>query len=215
MRRLPAVLLAVAIGLGPGAAAADDAALSIRRLRFAERDGMLVVSGSYTDVFDRALLDQLSSGFATTVVIRIFVFRRGVARPVAFAAATARVVYDLWEERYLVRVHDPRGERSFRRARRAEALQDLTTMVDLPPAPLERIPIGAHFFAAFVVEVNPVSQEVLADVRRWLARSAGPSEAAGNASFFGSFVSLFVNPKIDEAERTLRFRSQLFFRVTR
>jgi hypothetical protein len=56
-----------------------------------------------------------------------------------------------------------------------------------------------------------VSQETLAEVRRWLSNGSGGGLDRGGA-FFGSFVSVFVNLKVPEADRVLRIRSQPFYR---
>src|SRR5262245_42218862 len=84
-------------------AAAEDGP-DVRRLAFAEKGTDLVISGSVTDVFDRDLLEQLSSGFAQTVAIQAYVYRTGVDAPVWYAAATYRAVYAVWDEVYLVRL---------------------------------------------------------------------------------------------------------------
>jgi hypothetical protein len=57
-----------------------------------------------------------------------------------------------------------------------------------------------------------VSAELLAEMRRWLSRPASQSGIDISSSFFGSFVSIFVNPRFPEAERVLRVRSQPFVR---
>ena len=61
------------------------------------------------------------------------------------------------------------------------------------------------------IDLNPVSPETLTEVRRWLSQGTGGGLDRGGV-FFGSFVSVFVNPKIAEADRVLRIRSQPFFR---
>lgn len=209
--RAPVVILLLVL---PAVAARAQEAPEIRPMRFAETRTDIVMSGGFTDVFDRDLLEQLSSGFAQTVVVRAYVYRAGLDAPVWFAAATYRAVYAHWDEVFVVRLRDPAGERNLRLATRAEALKAITTLDELPIAPLHAIPIGPHHFVGLVVEVNPVAPELLAEVRRWLSRpSAG--QVAGDSSFFGSFVSVFVNPKLATADRTLRFRSQEFYRVPR
>jgi hypothetical protein len=67
------------------------------------------------------------------------------------------------------------------------------------------------FVLKMVVELNPVSKETLAEVRRWLSQGNGGGLDRGGA-FFGSFVSVFYNPKIADADRVLRIRSQPFYR---
>jgi hypothetical protein len=64
---------------------------------------------------------------------------------------------------------------------------------------------GASVWFGVVVELNPLSPETVHRLRRWLARPDGAG-VDGDA-FFGSFVSLFVNRRIGDAERVLRFRS--------
>jgi hypothetical protein len=204
--------LLVVILLAPALAHAQEAPVIPRRLTFAERGASLVVSGSFTDVFDAPLLEGLSSGYTTTVVIRSYVYRLGTDPPVHVTAATVRIVYDLWDEVYLIQIRDAQGERNHREPSRAEALRRATQLVEFPVAPLSKVAINRTHFVALLVEVNPVSEELLAEVRRWMSR---PGEVAGNSSFFGSFVSVFVNPRIAQADRTLRLQSQEFFRVPR
>lgn len=214
-RRVLAVVLLL-VGLAAPARAQDDEDVGVRKLRFAERGRNLVVSGSFTDVFDAELLEQLSSGFTTNIVLRAYVYPKGEdALPVAFTAATFRVVYDLWEEEYVIQIRDMNGERNLVRGSRAEALKAVTVLHEFPVAPLKSVKIGPHHFVGVIVEVNPISEELLAEVRRWLARDSARDSVAGNSSFFGSFVSIFVNPKIPEADRILKFRSQYFYRVKR
>jgi hypothetical protein len=60
-------------------------------------------------------------------------------------------------------------------------------------------------------DLNPISDDLLADVRHWLVEPArGQRRLGAGDSFFGSFVSIFVNPRIEDAERQLRFVSQPF-----
>ena len=212
MTRGALALLALLVAAPRGVRADEPGDRSVRSLRFAEEGERILVSGAFTDAFDEELLEQMSSGFVTTVVLRAYVVPRGGVRPVAFTAATYRVVYDLWDDQYLVQINDASGARDARLPTRADALKAVTAIGGYPVAPIGVLPVGQLFYVAFIVEVNPVSQELLAEVRRWLARPQGGQEGTGN-SFFGSFVSVFVNPKLPEADRTLRFQSQYFYRT--
>jgi hypothetical protein len=215
---LALVLLVATAPLAAGRAHAqkDEDDIVRRVFRFAEKGKNMVVDVSYTDAFDARLLAELSSGVATTVVLRAYVYPDAPdALPVAFSTATLRVVYDIWEEVYEVQIDDVRGRRRYVETSQAEALRRVTTLAAFPVAPLAKLPIGERFFVGVVVEVNPVSEELLAEVRRWLAKDADKQRAAGDSSFFGSFVSIFVNPKIPVADRTLKLRSQPFFRAKR
>jgi hypothetical protein len=196
------------------AAAQDDSDIERRKFSFAERSGKLVVSGSVAEIFDRAAIKRLNSGFPTTVVLRIYVYaadNRDV--PVSFVLATFRVVYDLWEEDYTVRTDGPLGRKSKKYSKRKQALAAITEFDEFPLSPLSRIKKGPHYIAAMVVELNPVSKEMLAEMRRWLKRPAGATRLDSSSSFFGSFVSVFVNPKLQEADSVLKLQTQEFYRV--
>lgn len=197
--------------LAASAARAEDRIVS-KKMWFGERKGKLAVSTSFTELLDQEAYERLSSGFATTIVARIYVYRVGQGEPVSAVMASFRVVYDLWDEVYVVRIDGPQGRRTARVATRADALKELTELWQVPIANLSDIPRGVNHFMAMVVELNPVSKELLAEMRRWLTKPAGSTSIDRSSSFFGSFVSVFVNPKLPEADRVLLFRSQPFYR---
>lgn len=204
------LVLVVALLLAASPARADDELIN-QRMRFVERGPDLTVTTAITKLFDSAAYEALDSGFPSTVVIRMWVFPRGSTDPVAFQLIQRQVVYDLWDEVYVMRLDEPGGRKILREKRKAEALKRLTSIDDLPIAKLAQMPFEQIYLLAMQVELNPVSKETLAQVRRWLSQGNGGGLDRGGA-FFGSFVSVFVNPKIPEADRVLRFRSQPFFR---
>jgi hypothetical protein len=205
---IPAALVALA-----SVARADDDGVLHRRMWFAERGDKLAVSTAFTELLDEKAYERLSSGFATTVAARIYVYKKDRDLPVSMVMASLRAVYDLWDEVYVVRIDGPQGRETRRYEHRADALKALTTLDSCPIAPLSRIPRGPHHYMAMVVELNPVSKELKAEMRRWLTKPAGSASLDRSSSFFGSFVSVFVNPRIPEADRVLKLRSQPFYRV--
>lgn len=212
MKRVLLVALgAVALLAAPARATADDGDIPYRRMGFAERGGHLAMSGTLVDILDARAYGRLSSGLPTVMVARFYVYRKGQAeRPIATEAVTHELIYDLWDELYVVRLNG----RVLRFRSRDAAVRAMTDLADLPIADLDRIAIGPHYFVGMFVELNPVSPELQAEMRRWLSRPAGES-LASSSSFFGSFVSVFVNPKLDRADRTMRLRSQPFYRTPR
>jgi hypothetical protein len=184
-----------------------------RRVVYRDEGRFWTMTAEYPDVFDPALAKKLDSGFAMNLVARAWLFREGAARPEALAVRHFRVAYDLWDEVYLVEERDDAGTRTWREPTRAAAMRRVTTLDRLPVAETARMPDGARYHVAVLVEVNPVSPELLAQVRRWLANPPETHRFAGaGESFFGSFVSIFVNPRIGDAEKVLRFQTQVFAR---
>jgi hypothetical protein len=197
------------------AAHAEDDKPEIQRMRFVENGNDLTVStlppGGIGKLFDAAAYESLSTGISSTVVIRIQITPRESDTPVAEQLIRRSVVYDVWDEIYTVELDQPGGTKKVKVKYRAEALKWLTAIDDLPVARLSVLPLEQVFVLKMVVELNPVSKETLAEVRRWLSQGNGGGLDRGGA-FFGSFVSVFYNPKIADADRVLRIRSQPFFR---
>ncbi|WP_428262796.1 hypothetical protein [Haliangium sp.] len=201
----------------PAQAADEDEVVGLR-LDLLEQEGQLVVKhiDLGTLLFDHGTYEQLERNpLATVVVVRLYVYRDGEAKPVAFRLLTLRIVYDLWGESYEIRV-DGVGERQTGRYQALPPAYRAITEIDgLAVADLGAVEIGPHYYLGLVAELNPVSPETLAEVRRWLTRPAGAAPLSRETSFFGSFVSVFVNARLPEAERVVRARSQPFYRVPR
>lgn len=205
-------LLVLALLVPAVAHADDDGAPPYKVLRFPEVPPDVTALVALPELATPELGEEIASGIPVTILTRAIVYDAATKAPVATSFATTRVVYDLWQEIFLIKVSDRRGARLVRTPARAEALRLATTIDRLPLAPIDRLTPGRHYAALFVVEVNPISEELLAEVRRWLARGGGAGERL-DAAFFSSVVSIFVNPRLDAAERTLRFRSGAFFRA--
>ncbi len=182
-----------------------------RPARFFSDGTRLAFAVDYADLVDNALRRRLESGLATTVVARAYLVREGAAGAEALAVQTVRTAYDLWDEVYVTEITDEAGPRVFRDKSRDEAARRLSAL-QLPLVERARLLAGERYRVAVIVELNPVSPALLAQVRKWLSRPReGDSlDRGGGDSYFGSFVSLFVNRKVGEAEKVLRFRTPSF-----
>jgi hypothetical protein len=200
---------------------AEDDKPEIQRMRFVETGDELTVTtlppGGIGKLFDRGGYEALGTGIPSTVVIRIQISALDSDTPVAEQLIRRSVVFDVWDEVYtlqldkLDKLDNPGGSKKIKVKFRAEALKWLTAIEDLPVAKLAVLPVDQAFVLKMVVELNPVSKETLAEVRRWLSQgNSGGLDRGG--TFFGSFVSVFYNPKIADADRVLRISSRPFFR---
>jgi len=66
---------------------------------------------------------------------------------------------------------------------------------------------AGRYVLSIVAELNPVSAAMLEGLRAWLRVPAATGEGQ---SLFGSFVAIFINRRMGEADRTIRFRSEPF-----
>ncbi len=170
--------------------------------------GRPFLSFDASDLLDEAALRKLRSGLPQRIVVAVTVHRlRGGVRRAA-TARSCRITFDLWSERWRLERSEPGWERAWLLDSEREAVRRCLRFDRLPLgssasfAPLH----GRQVFFAVRAEFNPLSRATVQRLRRWLGRRSGAS-LQGEA-FFGSVVGLFVDRRIADAERTLRFRSK-------
>lgn len=221
-RLLALVVLVLALGWPRGATADDPPAaaakLPARQANYAWDKTLLRASFSYRDVVDAPLTSKLSSGLPTVIAMRAYVFADGQDAPVALSVRTCRIVYDLWDEVYRIKitgtvVRDATGasesapERDTAAVSTDGVLRQCAEARDLPIADKSQLKIGTPYYLGVIVDVNPVSPEMLEQMRRWVSRPTGSTNIAPGDALFGSFVGLFVR-NIGTSDRTLKFRTQ-------
>jgi uncharacterized protein DUF4390 len=210
---LAALLAALTAGGWPRVARADER-LPERRIGLSATGRSLQVSVGLQDLFSQAARERLTSGFATRVLIRVQLLRHGDPEPLAVAFQRVEIVYDIWDEKFRVRAtRGTGGDRELTVPTADQAIFAATALVGFPvelEAPLRP---GERYNLAFRGDLNPLSPELVGEVRRWLRQPAGAQRRPGTGggdSFFGNFVTVFVNPQIEDSERQVRFLSQTF-----
>lgn len=211
------LLLLGALAARPGLARADDEpkqeSLPRRQANFVwDKDAktgqtLLRASFSFRDVVDKPMAEKLASGLPTVIATRAYLLREGEQSPVALAVRTCRVVYDLWDEVYRLKISSPGGERDAAALNLEGVLRQCADARDLPIADRALLVPGKPHFLGVIVEVNPVSPQMLTQMRQWVSRPAGSTGIGPGDALFGSFVGLFVR-QLGNADRTLRFRTQ-------
>jgi hypothetical protein len=192
-------------------ARADDDRPAVRQAALALDDHyMLRMTVSYRDVVDNDTASKLAGGLPTTIVLRAYVFRNSGRTPLAATYKSCRVTFDLWDEVYRIElaqsgepdtnVASPTLDGVLRRCAETDRLA-MVARSALPPS--------ATYYVACVVEVNPVSPEMLDRIKRWVSRPLGTGATAPGDALFGSFVGLFV-ARIGSADRQISFRTQPF-----
>jgi len=195
------------VALSPSDALAQDD-VPQRRLGVSWDEGVPRLTFSARDLLNDDARENLESGLPQTIMMRVYAYRDGESSPLAMTLRSCRVVYDLWEEVYRVQVQTASSDRTY-------TVDDVDDVLErcvvvrrkrIGRASDYRENRGARVYFATLFELNPLSQDTVERIRRWLARPSG-GRVEGDA-FFGSFVSLFVNRRIGEAEKVVRFRSQ-------
>jgi hypothetical protein len=204
MKRFAILILLVAAT----ARAEDDVPESVK-MRFVERGTELTASVKVQKLFDADTYQALSSGLSSTIVINTFVYPKDEREPISGHQLIREVVYDLWDENYVIRL-DPTAK-PIKVKYQAEALKLLTSVDDMAIARLADLPYEDIFYLRMTVLLNPVDKKTLAEVQRWLSQGTGGGLDRGGV-FFGTFVSVFVHPKIAAADHVIELQSQPFYR---
>jgi hypothetical protein len=206
-----ALAFALLVSVASMARAEDPLPVRQATVAFDEKQ-TLRVSVAYRDVIDAATVAKLMGGLPTTIVMRAYVFRESGGAPLAAAFKTCRVIFDLWDEVYRIEIAQtgtsdvvtasPTLEGVLRRCAEADKLAVIGR---------SSLPADTNYYMAGIVEVNPVSRDMLERIKRWVSRPSGTSTNAPGDALFGSFVGLFV-ARIGVADRQVAFRTQPFTR---
>jgi hypothetical protein len=194
--------------LATASSAQDAPPLRQASFTFDDRQ-VLRMSLGYRDVVDGATVAKLMGGLPTTIVMRAYVFRDEGGSAVAATYKSCRVTFDLWDELYRVDISQtatmdvstvsPTLEGVLRRCAETDRLPVVNRSLLRAPGP---------YYLAGIVEVNPVSPEMIERIKKWVSRPSTTTAAPGDA-LFGSFVGLFV-ARIGTADRQIAFRTQSF-----
>jgi len=206
------VLLFALLVFAPTTVHANDE-LPVRQasLAFDEKQTLRVTIG-YRDVVDAGTVAKLMGGLPTTIVMRAYAFRESGGAPLAAAFKTCRVIFDLWDEVYRIEISQSGGSDVVTASPTLEGVLRRCAEADrLAVIGRNALPASTNYYLAGIVEVNPVSPDMLERIKRWVSRPSGTSTSAPGDALFGSFVGLFV-ARIGVADRQLAFRTQAFSR---
>ena len=205
---LAAILAALAATAAVGALA--QGGVKTRRVGLLISGDVLQTTFSYRDVFSPAVRKKMTSGLPTRLLLHVAVERKKGGATAAYWARSAEVVYDLWEEDFAITVADAQSKRHTRVASLDQAIDAAGILWRAPVAGTGKLKPGQYRLRV-LGEVNPVSEEMVRNIQRWIARpKGGRGESEARSNFFGAFVGHFVDRSIGQAERVIGFVSQWF-----
>lgn len=198
------------LGFASLALAADP--VESRTMGIVWRAGVVHIYYSARDLIHAEAARKLDSGLPQRIAVQHFVYSTRRNEPIVAAGHSCKVVYDLWQAVYRVEFEElGQSPTTVALRSRREVLDHCLVMRNRKLGEAADYPPAGRFYVASLIQLNPLSTSTIARIRRWLSRPRGEYNVEGK-SFFGSFVSLFVNDRIGSAERVLRLRSQEFER---
>lgn len=190
---------------------AQSSKITIRKLGVNWNKRVPSLSFSATDFANDDVHRRLRSGLPQTIITRIYAYSENGYRPLAISVLSCRVIYDLWHDLYRVQVKTERMSYQKSLLLKEDVQRACLMFSKFPlgmPNDYDRVHRKKIYFAV-VVELNPISDKTVEQIKRWLARSDERNQLTSGA-FFGSFVSIFVDRRIGSAEHSLSFRSPLY-----
>ncbi len=205
---------AVAIGLmlAPLTAAAADVlpdfdAMGSRKVTFVWERASLKANFGFRDALDAKVVDKVTSGLPWTVVLRAFLIRDGQSAPVALTGQTCRITFDLWDEVYRTEVLTAYGDRKQVAPNLEAAMATCTELRGFVVAHQRVVDHRFRHRLAIVAEVNPISPEMIEQLKRWVSRPAASTQLRPGDALFGSFAGLFMR-ELGKSDQTIVFRSE-------
>ncbi|MFH1809575.1 MAG: hypothetical protein ABIJ09_12580 [Pseudomonadota bacterium] len=155
-------------------------------------------------LLDATLRERLKSGLTNRLVYDGSLAPEGLGGPLYKAQRTVQVVFDLWEERYLVEIEGagPRQVRTLRSLAEVEKLLHEAVVLELGSA--RQCEAGRRYRVDVILRINPISQEVMERSREMMASSPDERGGGQSRSLFGSVARVFFNVSADTGVRELR-----------
>lgn len=168
----------------------------------------LLTDVSFRDIVDADIRNRMSRGLPTTIVLTATLHQLGSSHVLATTAQTCRITWHVWEEAYRLEVSKPGEVRAPAWTTTVEGvLRRCAESHKLLTATRSQVMGAGPLILKAKVQVNPVSDDVLQKIKRWVNRPAGTSTAAPGDALFSTFTGLFLQ-RVGEAERVLVFTTK-------
>ena len=210
-RRLLRALVLLAILLSAERAFAQDKRAA--GFTWNAKKSRLYVTVGYRDVINDVVLKRLERGLPVTIVMTGAIYEEDKSDPVATTAQTCRVTKVLWsddgggDEYYQIKITRPGFSRVEKSAAIGGIVRRCAETHKLLAGTSAQVTPGASVYMTGKVQVDPVSQETMEKIRRWVTRPSGTGTAAPGDALFSTFTDFFLN-RIGDAEVELKFTTE-------
>jgi len=166
----------------------------------------LYANVNFRDAIDPKTRSKLTQGLPTEILFTALVYVADSTVPISTTYQTCRVTWHVWEEMYRVdvtRTNDPKPQRHWTPTING-VLRRCAQTNQLLIADAAQLSPGKAVHLKATVRINPISEELLAKLKRWVSRPAQTATAAPGSALFSTFTGLFMQ-RIGDAERTVEF----------
>lgn len=189
---------------------AEDERLANRMARLQWEDAklsQLSVTVAFREAITPEVQAKLTRGLPTSILLTAGLYARGSEEPVGTTVQTCRVTWHVWEEAYRVELSRANLPVSSSWTTTLEGvMRRCGEAKRLPIMLLPRFRRTMTLSMRARVLVNPIGDELLQKIKRWVSRPTGPNASAPSDALFGTFTGFFMQ-HIGEAERTVVFET--------
>ncbi len=178
-----------------------------RDMQITESGKGYLLSFECPEIFSDRVRQRLSSGFTSRVVLSVRVTGLKGKELIAQGMSHYSIRYDIWEERFAVRVEDLGGRQDFKIRTMDELVKRFGVVRSMYLAKASTLPNNEVVRISVRIVVNPASEELRRKVREYVANPDGRSDLGVPRSFFGSFSRIFVDEKKLQADALLLYQS--------
>lgn len=165
---------------------------------------LLYLDIGFRDVLDASIRNKLSRGLPTTIVLTATIQKAGSNEPLSSTTQTCRITWHVWEEAYYVEIVRPGSSQARWTTTLEGVLRRCAEAHRLLAGDATQVSPTAQLYARGTIQINPVSAEVLQQLKRWVMRPSSTGTAAPGDALFSTFAGLFMQ-RIGDAEHELRF----------
>lgn len=160
----------------------------------------------FQDAVDDELIQKLRRGLPTRILMTALVFASGSSEPISTTYQSCKVTWHVWEDMYrveLVRPNQPQGAGHWTPTLNG-VLRRCATATQLLVADASQLAGAPGLRLEVRVRINPVSEETLSKLKRWLSHPSRTGTATPGSALFSTFTGLFLQ-RMGDAEKTLGF----------
>lgn len=192
-----------------GEAQANSPLLVDAQFVWESRGRTLFASMSYRHLVDAEIRRKLSRGLPTKILLTALV-RTADNAAVSSTYQSCTITWHVWEEMYRVEITRPNVAKTTRHwtptlngvLRRCAEVRSLLVADNSQVS--RKVPI----YLDATMRINPISDELLGKLKRWVSRPSRTTNAAPGSALFSTFTGLFMQ-RIGDAERTIQFRTKV------
>jgi hypothetical protein len=164
----------------------------------------LSVSLKFRRVVDADIRRKLIRGLPTTILLAGTLYANTSDQVLATTAQSCKVTWHVWHEAYRIELTRPNGSRTGWTTTLEGVLRRCAEAQGLLVASVEQVGPDVSVRLEGTVQVNPVSEDTLRQLKQWVSRPLRTGTAAPCDALFSTFTGLFMR-RIGEAERALTF----------